>query len=100
MRIKLKMLNVELKDWNKTVFGFVKDKKTRLMDELKSWDSIEEQRGLSREERCLRDLAKHDFANVVGLEEIKWKQKAKVQFLKEGDNNTNFFHLIALSRIH
>lgn len=35
---------------------------------------------------------------MVFLEEIKWKQKSKVQWLKEVNNNTKFFHRVAFAR--
>lgn len=46
----------------------------------------------------MRDLAKQEYAKISVLEEIKWKQKAKGQWLKEGDKNMIFFHKIASAR--
>lgn len=52
------------------------------MDEIKFWDSNKEHISLSGNERQMRDLAKQDYARFSCLEEIKWKQKAKVKWLK------------------
>lgn len=77
VRLKLKLLRDLVKNWNNEVFGCVEEKK-RFLEEIKHWDMIEESRYFTREVCCLGDMAKQDYSNVVVLEEIKWKQKAKV----------------------
>lgn len=39
------------------------------------------------------DEHKLEFERVLEVEEIMWRQKSRVQCLKEGDNNTNFFSI-------
>jgi hypothetical protein len=35
-----------------------------------------------------------------GQEEILWKQKSCIQWLKEGEQNTKFFHITVIHRRH
>ena len=42
-------------------------------------------------------MVKFDIDFLASLEEISWRQKSKVLFSKEGDNNTRFFHRLANS---
>lgn len=39
-----------------------------------------------------------ELYNTMAQEEIHWKQKSRVAWLKEGDKNTNFFKLTIISR--
>ena len=36
--------------------------------------------------------------NLLSLEEISWRQKSRMLCIKEGDNNTKFFHKMANSQ--
>ena len=38
-----------------------------------------------------------ELEKAVLLEEISWRQKSRVLYLKEGDSNTRFFHRMANS---
>ena len=35
--------------------------------------------------------------HLLSLEEISWRQKSRMLYIKEGDNNTNFFRKMANS---
>lgn len=98
LRLKPKMLSEKLWMWNKEVSGNIDIKKKHLIEEISFWDSNDEQRCLLENEKQMRKSVKQDFAKIACMEEIKWKQKAKVQWLKEGDRNTRFFHRITSAR--
>ena len=45
-----------------------------------------------------RAVVRSQIQNLLSLEEISWRQKSRMLCIKEGDNNTKFFHKVANSR--
>ena len=95
---KLKVLKADLKKWNREVFGDLAFRKKNLLTELMGLDAREESVGLSKEDQHRRIQLKGDIEHLASLEEISWRQKSRALFVKEGDNNTHFFHRLANSR--
>ena len=44
-----------------------------------------------------RNELRSQIEHLLSLEEISWRQKSRMLCIKEGDNNTKFFHKIANS---
>ena len=60
-------------------------------------DVREELLGLPDEDQLRRVQHKGDIEQLASLEEISWRQKSQAVYVKEGDNNTRFFHRLANS---
>jgi hypothetical protein len=95
MAKKLRALKWEIKKWNSEEFGDVRERNRARGEELKELDRIEEGRQLSEEEKARRGQISRELEASLLQEEISWRQKSRIRWLKEGDKCTKFFHQVA-----
>ncbi|RVW91061.1 Transposon TX1 uncharacterized 149 kDa protein [Vitis vinifera] len=95
---KLQFVKAKLKDWNKNTFGMLKERKTTILDEIANIDAIEQEGALSSNLAAQRVIRKGELEELILREEIHWRQKAKVKWVKDGDCNSKLFHKVANGR--
>uniref|UniRef100_A0A7N2M4C3 Uncharacterized protein n=1 Tax=Quercus lobata TaxID=97700 RepID=A0A7N2M4C3_QUELO len=74
-----------------------KHQKKQLLEELTKLDAKEGDLGLTNGEKWHRANLRSQMEHLLSLEEISWRQKSRMLCIKEGDNNTKFFHKMANS---
>jgi len=79
------------------VFGNMDSLKLARLEGLRALDRLEEERGLDFEELLRKNLIASDLERTILQEEISWRQRSRVLWLKEGDKCTKLFHRIANS---
>lgn len=92
---RLQALKRNIKEWNINVFGKIDVSRDALSQKVKDWDRLEEDRGLFLDERSNRWEAIKKMGELNHMDEVSWRQKSRVFWLKEGEKTTNFFHCMA-----
>lgn len=95
---KIARIRETLKNWAKFKFGSIKLKKLALLHELDRIDLARESRSLSVDEINNDVFLQTELGMILKQVEIYWKQRARVIWIKEDDENTKFFHSVANGR--
>ncbi|KAA0058554.1 LINE-1 retrotransposable element ORF2 protein [Cucumis melo var. makuwa] len=95
---RLKSLANLIKPWQKEKFHSLISAKENIIREVDSIDKKELDTPLSQEESNRRLALKAELSDLSLKESQFWFQRAKKLWLKEGDENSAFFHRICSSR--
>lgn len=97
---QLQFVKLQLKQWNRQGFRniFLEKKATQIVlnqitNEIKEHGLFEEL--LREEDRAVKAVKEWELK-----EEIYWKQRARIDWLNEGDKNTSFFFNLVKARRH
>ncbi|VVA41200.1 PREDICTED: RNA-directed DNA polymerase, partial [Prunus dulcis] len=96
--IRLRTIKQKIKVWNKEVFGDLVSAKKEAEARIAALDLMEGQGGLDNTLRKEREDLYFMVSDLVHKEEVKWRQRGKIQWARDGDSNTKFFHRIASGR--
>ena len=95
---RINKLKGHLKIWNKLVFGSIHQAKKDLERKM---ETIQQEmilngrtNNLVEEENTIQKKLEERYT----LEEFLWRHKSRIQWLKEGEKNTTFFHRSMIQR--
>lgn len=91
---KLAALALSLSAWDKSTFGSVCKQIRTLKRELEILQGVPGRVGPSHRELKIKE----NLIELYHREELMWRQRARVDWLRAGDKNTRFFHLRASMR--
>lgn len=93
---KLRYIKDKIKIWNKTVFGNIFKEKANLEEQLeeipKGWITGDINSKTVNKQKMLMQ----QWQICCQQEETLWKQKSRIQWIKEGEQNTKLFHRSAM----
>ncbi|GKV29990.1 hypothetical protein SLEP1_g38860 [Rubroshorea leprosula] len=91
---KLKRLRNKLKKWNSEVFGSFEKQIAEAATKINEVDNKNEDGELTEEDIMLRKEGFSELWEAWKRREVAWKQKTKLDWVKQGDANSKLFHRI------
>jgi len=88
---KLKHLKGAIKKWNHTSFGNIFRAQAKLNEEMKNIQQTIINAGRTEELTKLEQITESKIIERDKQEEILWRQKSRIRWLKHGEKTQNFF---------
>lgn len=95
---KIKALKQKIKIWNKEHYGDIFSKFKKIEGELNLLEETTADRQLDDNERALGKQLQQQLWETAQSHESLLRQKARSRWIKEGDCNSRYFHLLINSR--
>ncbi|MQM04515.1 hypothetical protein Taro_037316 [Colocasia esculenta] len=93
LKIKLKAVKNMLTSWNKNVFGKVEDIVCQAETQVEAMQS-QFDTNPSAENKFNLNGGTATIRRVLNCQEVFWAQKARIQWLNDGDKNIAFYHAV------
>ena len=86
---KLKTIKINLKRWNKNTFGDIFQAKKELEEKMANLQQSLIKEGPNDERIAQESNLQRQWEERLKQEELLWRQKSRVQWLKQGERNTS-----------
>jgi hypothetical protein len=95
---RIKNFKQQVRKWNKDVFGNIFQERKALEQKLEDLQDQIIQIGYMVTQQQEENTIKRQLEEIYKQEEILWRHKSQVQWLKEGEKNYKFFHRSMIHR--
>lgn len=96
---KLKVLKKRIKLWREQSLGSGIQEVKEAKETMRHWDVLAEQKHLSETEASQLKVARVEYFRAEKQLSLSLKQKARVKWPVEGDENSQFFHRLIKGRL-